>query len=59
VTEVAEGDGVSRKTVHAWFQRYWEGGLVERPHRRHRHPDQISTAVEVASCESCRARLEA
>jgi transposase len=58
VTEVAERYGVSRKTVHAWLNRYREHGLpglVDRSHRTHSHPWQVEAAVEVKICELRRA----
>jgi transposase InsO family protein len=58
VTEVAERYGVSRKTVHAWLNRYREHGLpglVDRSHRPHGHRWQVAAAVEVAICELRRA----
>jgi transposase len=58
VVEVAERYGVSRKTVHAWLNRYRDGGLAglaDRSHRPHAHPWQVPAAVEVAICELRRA----
>jgi transposase InsO family protein len=49
VTEVAERYGVSRKSVHAWLNRYRvEGlaGLSDRSHRPHAHPFQLAAEVE-------------
>src|SRR5262245_24904148 len=58
VVEVAERYGVSRKTVHAWLNRYRDeglAGLADRSHRPHGHPWQVPAAVEVAICELRRA----
>src|ERR671938_668714 len=61
VAEVAERFGVSRQAVHRWLVWYrMEGlegleGLVDRSHRPHGHPDQISPEVEAAICEMRRA----
>ena len=49
VAEVAERYGVSRKSVHAWLNRYRaEGmaGLSDRSHRPRGHPLQLAAEVE-------------
>jgi len=58
VTEVAERYGVSRKSVHAWVNRYRaEGlaGLADRSHRPHGHPLQLAAEVEAQLVEMRRA----
>ena len=50
VTEVAAAWGVSRQTVHAWLERYEQGGLeglVDRSHRPASCPHQTTAVVEV------------
>jgi len=54
VTEVAAGIGVHRSTVHRWIGRYRAeqlSGLMDRSHRPHSSPAQVSDAVEVAVAE--------
>jgi transposase len=54
VVEVAERYGVSRKTVHTWIRRYRAdglAGLVDRSHRPHHHPWQLSAEIEARICE--------
>jgi transposase InsO family protein len=54
VTEVAASIGVHRSTVHRWVGRYLSeqlGGLVDRSHRPHSSPAQVTDAVEVAVAE--------
>jgi transposase len=49
VTEVAERYGVSRKSVHAWLNRYRAqgmAGLSDRSHRPHAHPLQLAAELE-------------
>ncbi len=49
VTEVAARYGVSRKSVHAWLNRYAEhglSGLVDRSHRPRSHPWRLAPRVE-------------
>ena len=54
VTEVAERNGVSRQSVHAWVRRYRAGGLAalaSRSHRPRSCPHQIPAEMEAAVCE--------
>jgi transposase InsO family protein len=54
VTEVAERYGVSRKSVHAWLNRYRDEGLAglsDRSHRPGGHPLQVSAEVEARICQ--------
>jgi transposase InsO family protein len=54
VTEVAERNGVSRQSVHAWVRRYRAGGLAalaDRSHRPASCPHQIPAAAEAVVCE--------
>lgn len=49
VIEVAARYGVSRKTVHAWLNRYAESGLaglVDRSHRALSHPWRLAARTE-------------
>jgi transposase InsO family protein len=58
VSEVAERYGVSRKSVHAWLNRYQaEGlpGLSDRSHRPHAHPLQLAADLEARLVEMRRA----
>jgi len=54
VTEVAERNGVSRQSVHAWVRRYRAGGLAalaDRSHRPASCPHQIPAEMEAVVCE--------
>jgi transposase InsO family protein len=54
VTEVAERYGVSRKSVHAWLNRYRDEGLAglsDRSHRPRGHPLQLAAEVEALVCQ--------
>jgi transposase len=58
VSEVAERYGVSRKSVHAWLNRYQaEGlpGLSDRSYRPHAHPLQLAADLEARLVEMRRA----
>lgn len=58
VTEVAGRFGVSRKTVHAWLNKYEAGGLEalgDGSHRPRSCPHQMPALVEVALVEMRRA----
>jgi transposase-like protein len=57
VVEVAERYGVSRETVHAWLNRYRDGGLAGLADRSHRArgrvrgwcpPSAMSSAIAFA-----------
>ena len=58
VTDVAARFGVSRKTVHAWLNKYEAGGLEglgDGSHRPRSCPHQMPALVEVALVEMRRA----
>lgn len=58
VTEVAEGWGVSRQSVHTWLGRYLAegiGGLADRSRRPANSPRRSGAGVEVAVVEMRRA----
>lgn len=54
VTEIADGLGVSRQSVHAWIRRYADGGLaglMDRSRRPGSCPHQVSAEIEAVVCE--------
>ena len=54
VTDAAAKVGVSRQTLHAWLNRYAEGGLEQLADRSHRPwscPHQMDPVVEVRLVE--------
>ncbi|SOJ56304.1 hypothetical protein MSIMFB_03780 [Mycobacterium simulans] len=59
ISQVAEKQGVSRQTLHAWLARYEEQGmegLVDRSHRPVSCPHQMPAVVEATVLELRRSR---